>query len=228
MKKTVVSILGLCLLVFLTASCSSKPEESLLKSYFNAISMNDIQTMSSMAVDPLKIEADSWKIVQVSEERVIPATLREMSQNELELKKKFEGSSGPVLDAQDTLNAAKDVLTGARSGAARAAAQKKVDEAQSKYDEAYSANRALVKEYNEAKEAVSKEEEKMAFSLGVKDLPNIRELTGEIAAKDLEIEVTKDGQAKKIKILMEKYTMKDEAAGLVHRGRWVIAKFDAL
>ncbi|MBN1938943.1 MAG: hypothetical protein JW843_05110 [Candidatus Aminicenantes bacterium] len=228
MKKIIVYGLGLCLLVFMVTSCSPKPEESLLKSYFNAVSMNDNQTMSSMAVDPLKIEADDWKIVQVSEERIAPATLREMNQQEIDLKKQFEASSGPALDAQDVLNAAKDTLTGARSGAARAAAQKKVDEAQAKYDEAYNANRALVKQYNDAKEAASKEEEKMAFSLGVKNLANIRELTGEIAEKDLEIEVTKDGQVKKYKIIMEKYTMKDEAAGLVHRGRWIISKFELL
>ncbi len=228
MKKKIIYVLGLCLLVFTFQSCSSKPEESLLKSYFNAISMNDIQTMSSMAVDPLKIEADSWKIVQASEERIIPATLREMNQQELDLKKQWEASSGPALDAQDTLNAAKDAYTAARSGAARAAAKIKQDEAQKKFDEAYTANRSLVKQYNDAKEAASKEEEKMAFSLGIKQLPNIRELTGEIAAKDLEIEVMKDGQAKRIKLLMEKYTMKDEAAGLVHRGRWVISKFETV
>ena len=228
MKKKIVFVLGLCLLAFAFQSCSSKPEQALLKSYFNAISMNDVTTMSSMAVDPMKIEADSWKIVNVSEERIAPAQLREMSQKEMDLKKQFEASSGPALDAQDTLNAAKDALTGARSAAARAAAKIKVDEAQKKYDDAYAANRALVKEYNDAKDAASKEEEKMAFSLGVKQLPNIRELTGEIAAKDVELEVTKDGQVKKIKILMEKYTMKDEAAGMDYRGRWVIAKFETL
>ena len=126
--------------------------------------------MSSMAVDPLKIEADSWKIVQASEERIIPATLREMNQQELDLKKQWEASSGPALDAQDTLNAAKDAYTAARSGAARAAAKIKQDEAQKKFDEAYTANRSLVKQYNDAKEAASKEEEKMAFSLGIKQL----------------------------------------------------------
>jgi hypothetical protein len=228
MKKNIVYGLGLFLLVFMFTSCSAKPEEALLKSYFNAISMNDNQTMSSMAVDPLKIEADSWKITQVSEERVVPAALREMNQQEMDLKKQFDASSGPALDAQDALNAAKDTLTGARSGAARAAAQKKVDEAQAKFDEAYETNRNLLKQYNDAKEAASKEEEKMAFSLGVKQLPNIRELTGEIAAKDIDLEVTKDGQVKNYKILMEKYTMKDDAAGLVHRGRWIISKFELI
>lgn len=228
MKKKMLYVLGLGLLVLAFQSCSSKPEASLLKSYFNAISMNDNATMSSMAVDPMKIEADSWKIIKVSEETITPSKLKEMNQTELDQKKQFEASSSPALDAQDALNAAKDAYTAARTAAARAAAKAKQDEAQKKYDEAYAANRALVKSYNDAKEAAAKEEEKTAFSLGVKQLPNIRELVGEIATKEVEIEVTKDGKTNKIKILMEKYTMKDEAAGTVLRGRWVISKFETI
>lgn len=229
MNKKTLAILGICLAILAFQSCKSKPEEALLKSYFSASGMNDVATMSSIAVDPLKLDAVSWKVVQAGEEKVVPATLGELSQKEIDLKKQFEASSGPALDAQDVLNAAKDDLTAARTGGARAAAKAKVDAAQAKYDEAYNANRALVKSYNDAKEAAAKEEEKIAFSLGVKDLANIRQLTGEVATKDIQVEVkTKAGETKNIKILMEKYTMKDEAAGLVHRGRWVITKFETL
>jgi hypothetical protein len=229
MFKKSLLVLAICTAMIASQACKSAPEQSLLNSYFNAISMNDITTMSSMAVDPLKIEAQSWKITQVDPEKVLPAPLRDMNQKEIDLKKQFEASSAPALDAQDALNVAKDEYTAARTAAAKAAAKAKQDEAQKKYDAAYEANRALVKAYNDAKEAASREEEKMAFSLGVKQLANIRDLTGDIATKDVQIEVkTKDGQTKNIKITMEKYTMKDEAAGLSHRGRWIITKFVTL
>jgi hypothetical protein len=229
MKKNGLIILVICLAVIAAQSCKSHPEEALLKSYFSASSMNDVATMSSMAFDPMKIDAVSWKIVQVSEEKVMPAALAEMNQKELDLKKQFEASSGPALDAQDELNTAKDEYTAARTPASRAAAKKKQEAAQLKYDEAYKANRDLVKAYNDAKEAAAREEEKMAFSLGIKDLVNIRELKGDVSSKDIQVEVqTKDGQTKNLKIHMEKYTMKDEAAGLAHRGRWVITKFENL
>jgi len=229
MFKKGLLVLGLCLAMLATQACQSAPEQSLLKNYFSAISMNDITTMSSMAVDPMRIDAESWKVTQVSEEKILPAPLRDMNQKEIDLKKQFEASSAPALDAKDTLDVAKDDFTAARTGAAKAAAKARQDEAQKKYDAAYEANRALVKAYNDAKEAASKEEELMAFSLGVKQLANIRELTGEIAMKEVQIEVkTKDNQTKNIKIVMEKYTMKDEAAGLSHRGRWIITKFETL
>jgi len=229
MKKKSLIILVICLAVISAQSCKSKPEQSLLKSYFSASSMNDVATMSSMAIDPMKIDAVEWKIVQVSEEKTTPATLGELNQKEIDLKKQFEASSGPALDAQDALNIAKDEYTAARTAAARAAAKKKQEEAQLKYDEAYKANRDLVKAYNDAKEAASREEEMMGFSLGVKDLANIRELKGDVVSKETQVEVkTKEGETKNIKITMEKYTMKDEAAGLLHRGRWVITKFETL
>jgi hypothetical protein len=229
MLKKSLMVLGIGLAMLVTQACKSAPEQSLLNSYFNAIGMNDITTMSSIAVDPMKIEAESWKIVQVGEEKVLPAPLRDMSQKEIDLKKQFEASSAPALDAKDTLDVAKDEYTAARTAASKAAAKAKQDEAQKKFDAAYEANRTLLKGYNDAKEAASKEEELMAFSLGVKQLANIRELTGDIAEKEVQIEVkTKDGQTKNIKIVMEKYTMKDEAAGLSHRGRWIITKFETL
>ncbi len=229
MKKKGLIILVICLAVLSFQSCKSKPEQTLLKNYFSASSMNDVATMSSMALDPMKIDAVSWKIVQVSEEKVVPSALGELNQKEIDLKKQFEASSSPALDAQDALNAAKDEYTAARTASSRAAAKAKQEGAQKKYDEAYDANRALVKAYNDAKEEASREEEKMGFSLGVKDLANIRELKGDVASKDIQVEVeTKDGATKNIKIVMEKYTMEDEAAGLVHRGRWVITKFENL
>ena len=229
MKKKSLIVLGICLAMLSLQSCKPKPEQALLKSYFNAIRLDDITTMASMALDPMKIEAESWKITQVSEEKIEPSNLRDLGQKEIDLKKQFDASSAPALDAKDALDLAKDEYTAARTAAARAAAKIKQDEAQKKYDEAYEANRALLKANNEAKEAAAKEEELMGFSLGLRDLANIRDLTGDMATKDVQIEaVLKDGQTKNYKIYMKKYTMKDEAAGVVHRGRWVITKFETL
>ncbi len=67
MRRKSLIILCLALALVVAQSCKSHPETNLLTKYFNAISMNDTTTMSTMAVDPIKIDAASWKITSVSE-----------------------------------------------------------------------------------------------------------------------------------------------------------------
>jgi len=229
MKRKSLVILGLIAALVTLQSCSSKPEQSLMTSYFSAVGMNDISTMSSMAIDPLKIEAASWSITKVSEEKIEPAALAEFGNKEADLKKQYDASSGPALDAKDVLDSAKDEFNSARTGAAKAAAKAKVDDAQKKFDGAYQANRSLLNQYNETKAAAAKEEEITIFSLGAGQLPNVRDLKGNVHSKELEIQVkAKDGAVKNYKVIIRMYDLKDEAANIARRGRWVITKFEQL
>jgi hypothetical protein len=229
MRRKSLIILALVAALVTLQSCSSKPEQSLMTSYFHAVSLNDVSTMSTMAVDPLKIEADSWSITKVSEEKIEPASLAEIGKKEADLKKQYDASSGPALDAKDVLDSAKDEFNSARTAAAKAAAKTKVDAAQKKFDEAYQDNRNLLNLYNETKTAAAKEEEITSFSLGAGQLPNVRDLKGNVHSKELEVQVkAKDGAVKNYKIMIRMYDLKDEAANIARRGRWVITKFEQL
>ena len=229
MRKKGLFIVSLVLMLASLQSCGSKPEQNLLKGYFNAVALNDLTTMSTMAVDPIKIDAASWKIVSASEEKIVPASLPDLNAKELDLKKQVEQHVGPTLDSKDTLDVAKDDYNSARSGAAKAAAKAKMDAAQVKYDEEYKLHQDLQRQYNETKAAASKEEEITTFSLGAGQLPNVRKLKGDVHSKDVEVDVTlKDGTTKKYKVTMELYRLKDEAAGIPRNGRWVITKFETL
>ena len=208
MRRKSLVILGLVFALAALQSCSSKPEQSLLTSYFHAVSLNDVSTMSSMAVDPLKIEAESWAITKVSEEKIEPSGLAELGKKEADLKKQYEASSGPALDAKDSLDSAKDEFNSARTAAAKGAAKAKVDAAQKKFEEAYQANRGLLNQYNETKTAAAKEEEITIFSLGAGQLPNVRDLKGDVHSKDLEVQVKGKDGAKCIKCENE-YSLSD-------------------
>jgi hypothetical protein len=222
MRRKSLIILGLVFVLATMQSCSSKPEQSLLTSYFHAISLNDVQTMSTMAVDPLKIEYESWTITKVSEEKIEPSPLAEMGKKEIDLKKQYDASSGPALDAKDTLDSAKDEFNSARTAAAKAAAKVKVDAAQK-------ANRGLLNQFTETKAAAAKEEEITTFSLRAGQLPNIRDLKGNVHSKELEVQVKgKDGATKNYRITIKMYDLKDEAANIARRGLWVITKFEQL
>jgi hypothetical protein len=229
MKRKSLIVIGLVLVAFALQSCSSNPEEGLLKKYFNAVRYNDNSTMSSMALEPLTMDISGFDIVSVSPTKVEPAVLAALGAKEAELKKKLEDHVGPTIDAKDALDVAKEELDTARTKAAKQAAQKKVDEMQAMYDQEFGLHKDLQKNYNDAKGAAAREEEITAFSLGAKNLANIRELIGNVSSKEVEIKVhPKAGGDKSYKLSMRSYSLKEEGSGLKHNGRWVIIKFEPL
>ena len=229
MRKKSLMIIGAVLVLVAFQSCSSKPEEGLLKRYFNAVRMNDNSTMASMALEPLTMDVSGFNVVSVASEKIEPAVLPEMNKQEASLKKKLEEHVGPTIDAKDAVDVAKDELDTARTKAAKQAAQKKVDEMQAKYDQEFGLHKELQKGYNDAKAAAAKEEEITAFSLGAKDLVSIRDLTGDVHSKEVDIKIkTRDAGDKNYKLFMRRYLLKEEATNLKHNGRWVIVKFEPL
>ncbi len=228
MLRKSLPVIGIFLLLFLLQSCAQKPEEDLLKRYFHAISLNDVTTMSTMALEPVALEATSWKIVKVSEENINPANLPELEKLEKDYKKKLEDHVGPTVDADDALYAAKDKLRTARTRAARSAAQREVDAAQVKFDEEREIHRQLQRNYNEAKAAAAREEEISTFSLGAGDLPNIRELQGDVHSMEVEVMLQTDAGQKNYNFWLRRYNLRDETLGRNYRGRWIIVVIEPL
>ena len=229
MHRKIFSVLGIILLLSVLNSCSSRPEEGLLKRYFSALTLNDRTTLSTMAIEPISIDAqDGWEIINVTEEEIAPAQLPEMDKKEKELKKNLEDHVGPTLDLEDAVYEAKEKLKNARTAAARRAAQSEVDETQAAFDEERERHSQMQKEFNDAAAAARKEEEIAEFSLGAGNLPNIRDLTGDVHS--LEVDVRAIGQAgtKDYRFYLRRYILTDETLNLTHRGRWIIVKIEPL
>jgi len=225
-----VSILGFIALIIVLGtfqSCTSHPEQQLLSAYFHAVSLKDTSTMSTMALQPESIDAESWKIVAVSPVETTAFALADLNQKELELKKNLENHVGPVMDAEDVLYGAQEELKAARTGGAKATAKRKVDEAQAKFDQEREIHRQLQKDYNDAKAVASREEEIAIFSLGAGQIANIRELTGSVLSKEVDVNViARDKTSKNYRFHLKKYELKDEAVNLIRRGRWIIVNFE--
>jgi len=135
MDRKTLSLLAVILVLCFFYSCSSHPEEALLKSYFSALSLNDNATLSTIALEPTDISAKSWEIINVSEEVVEPFKLLEMNKDELDFKKQLEDHVGVTLDARDEWDNAVYEEERARTRAAKRAAKAKADELKVKYDE---------------------------------------------------------------------------------------------
>jgi hypothetical protein len=228
MKRKSLSAIGVILLLFALQSCTSHPEEGLLKRYFSAIALNDVTTMSTMALEPISMDVEKWEIVNVSEEVIEPAKLPEMNKKELDLKKKVEESVGITLDAKDELLDAEYERDQARTMSAKRAAEKKVKELQATYDEIYANHQNLQTEYNEAKAATAREEQITSFSLGAGDTGNIRDLTGNVHSKEVEVKVEGKEETKNYKLYVRMYDLKDEVLNVHRRGQWKIIKFEPL
>ena len=226
MRKRTLIVLGILLAFFVIQSCSSSPEKGILSRYFNAVRMNDNATMASMALEPAQWDVSSWDIVSVSPEKIEPMTLPGLTKAEADAKKAQDGQIGPTMDSDTVLQNAKDELDLARTGGAKAVAKKKVDEAQAKYDAEYGKMREYKKNYTDAKAAAAAEEQIALFSLGLRELASIRDLTGNVHSKDVAVTIkTTQGQTKNYKLLMRMYELKNEA-GQKLSARWIIVKFE--
>lgn len=232
MRRKGLIVLGAVAVLFIVVSlqsCKSTPEKGLLGAYFHAISLKDTTTMSTMAVEPTSIDVASWRITNVSEEKIEPTNLVELGKAELEFKKKLEEHVGPVMDAEDALYGAQEEQKAARTGGAKAAAKKKVDELQAKFDQEREIHKQLQRDYNEAKAAAQREKDTAIFSLGAGELANIMDLAGTAHSKDVDVRVTgKDGKVTTYRFHLRRFELKDDAANLTRRGRWIIVKFEPL
>jgi len=229
MRKRALIVIAVFVAFFVIQGCTSAPEKTLLKKYFNAVAMNDNDTMSSMALEPLQPDMTSWSIVSIGEETIVPASLPALNAAEIEAKKAQDAQIGPTIDADTALKDAQYEKDLARSAAGKAAAQRNIDKFQAAYDIENGKMQDLKRLYNEAKSAAAAEEEMTMFSLGERELPVVRSLTGDVHSKDVEIAITlKSGGTKNYKLLMKQYMLRDEANNLPHRGRWVIIKFEPL
>ena len=225
----VLAVAIAAVVLFPLQSCKSNPEKSLLSAYFHAISLKDTSTMATMAIDPQSIEAQSWQIVSVSPEETKPFDLPDLNKKELELKKKLEDHVGPVMEAEDAKYSAEEDLKTARTGGARAAAKKKVEEATAKYDQERDVHRQLQKDYNDAKAAAQREQDIALFSLAEREMPSIRDMTGTIHSKTVDVKVVdKSGQTKNFRFYLERYILKDEAANYMRNGAWKIVKLEPI
>jgi hypothetical protein len=229
MRKRTLIVIGMIVAFFVIQACTSSPEKNLLESYFNAVTLKDNDTMSSMALEPLQPDMASWKIVSIGEEKIEPASLPALNTAEIEAKRAQDAQIGPTIDADSALKDAQYEKDLARSAAGKAAAQRNIDKFQAAYDIENAKMQELKRVYNAAKAAAAAEEEMTMFSLGQRELPVVRSLTGNVHTKEVEIAITlQSGAVKNYKLLLKQYMLKDEANNLPHRGRWVIIRFEPL
>lgn len=231
MRRKSLSLLGVILLIslFFLQSCQSKPEVKVLQRYFHALRMGDRTTMGTMALEPISPDFASWEITAASEEKIEPYGLPDLNSKELELKKQVEESVIITMNARDEVDDALFEMENARTRDSRRAAQRKVDELQKKYDEIREKHNQVQVDYSSAQKEAEREERITSFSLGAGEVPNIRELSGNVHSKVVDVKVVLvSGEVKNYKCYLVRYDLRDETLNLHRRGMWKIVRFEDL
>jgi hypothetical protein len=231
MRKKNLSLIGVILLIslFFLQSCQSKPEVKVLERYFHAVVMGDRQTMGTMALEPISPEFASWEITATGEEIVEPFGLPDLNSQELELKRQVEESIIITMNAKDEVDDALFEMENARTREARRTAQRKVDDLQKKYEEIRARHDQVQVDYSNAMDKAEREEKVTSFSLGAGDVPNIRELSGNVHSKIVDVKVVLlNGDIKNYKCHLVRYDLRDETLNLHRRGMWKIIRFEVV
>ncbi|MGQ9617578.1 MAG: hypothetical protein ACUVUG_01320 [Candidatus Aminicenantia bacterium] len=209
-------------LIVLISDCGS-PEKNMLDRYFEAVKFGDKMTMSTIAYEPIAIEAiTKWRLVSLSQEEKKSLPLNELFKKQDELKAKRDELISQVADLNDKVSEAKANLAKAR-GAAKKKAEQEVAEAEEEYKEGRANYEVIQKEWNKLKAEIDKEKALFNLSTGI-EWPEGIEIEGDMGLKEAMIEVTSSAEVKNYKVILRKYSIKTPE-GRPLTGRWIIEKF---
>jgi hypothetical protein len=199
-------------------ACSSA-EKNVINQYFTALRANDQGTLTSFAMVAFDQKVDDWKVVRVGPETKTPVTLPELVKKQKELEaqqaanKKDYQAWGNDLAVYPKL----DQVREARSKNAKlSAALQPVAE---KYDAFLAKDRDLKKAVAEAKDAVERERRNVALSVG--QIDDVENLGGESLSKDVDVDLTINGQVKPYVMTLRKYELTG-GSGPRMVSRWVV------
>ncbi|MCK4836397.1 MAG: hypothetical protein KAT17_07160 [Candidatus Aminicenantes bacterium] len=196
MKKILLLIVGFGL-IFSMVACQKSQEITVTK-YFQAISHNDNDTMSSMAVEPKFIEFKSQKIISASEpvleEYMLPVLIQKMDAAKKE-RKNLAITAGEKRDEVEEL---KDELSETRRSSKKRELEKQIEDAEVEFYKAEQDFRNLVKDMGELKKKIEMERNQVSLATGIKK--NAETYTGQLEKTIVKAEVTLPDDSKNIYI----------------------------
>jgi hypothetical protein len=200
------------------AACS-RPEANVVNQYFTALRANDTNTLTSFAAVQFDKKVDDFKIVSIGPETKTPATLPDLVAKQKDVEAQLAANTkeartwGNDLDIYPKLDQVRSLeQKGAKIPANLVPIQEKWKVFNDK-------DRELKKAVAEAKEAVQHEKRLVGLSIGQVD--NMETLKGDVTTKDVELNLTIDGQAKPYTMTLRKYDVSgDTGTRLI--SRWVV------
>lgn len=186
MKKTIL-LLALLSLVVLMTSCS-KGEEVTIGKYFEAMRMNDKDTMASMAMEPRDIEYKKFEIVSITEAVVVELELPALEKKKIELDEARKKQIDVAMDKKYAVEDLQDELAETRRRAKKAELEKKIEDAQVEQAIETEKVKKIMGDINRIKKAIAAEKALIKVSTGIDR--NYELYTGETITSQATVKVT--------------------------------------
>jgi hypothetical protein len=211
-------------LVVVGMACSGGAEKNVVNQYFNALAANDTNTLTSFAAVSFDKKVESHKIVSVSEETRIPAPLPGFVAQQQELEAalaqnmKDARAWGNDLEVYPKLDKVRELQKDDKK------IPSSLQPIAEKWDAFNAKDRELKTQAADAKRAVEVERRNTRLSIGQREGADT--LTGEVVTKNVDLELTIDGQAQPYVMGLRKYELEGDGTGARMMSRWVVQSLD--
>lgn len=213
---------GILTVAVLGAACGG-PENAIVENYFKSVRSGDTQTLSSFATVPFPGTVQSWKIQGSEPDQKGPATLAPLVKKRADLDAEIAANKKAaqtfMLDNPTEGTQVQDLL---RSGAKIPA---KLTTFAAKWDEFNTKDRDLKKALADATNAADKEKRLVTMSL-TSPTDDVEALSGEVTTKNVNVEVTSEGETKPYVMTLTRYELSD-GTGRKLNSRWVVTGLTA-
>lgn len=193
------------------------PEQSVIDQYFNAVNAKDSQTLSSFAAVTLDKKVDRWSIKKtISEEKKaapLPDLVQKSKDSDAAVTTNKKAASAWSLDRFNDIEAVREARK------ANKPVPPKLADVATKWDDFNAKDRDLKKTVATSKDAVEREKRMVARSIG--DVDDVETLKGDVTEKQIEVDLTINGQVQPYVMTLRKYDLKrDNGQSVI--SRWVI------
>lgn len=204
-------------------ACSGSAEKNVVNQYFNALRANDTATLTSFAMVQFDQQVQDFSVLTVGPETRTPAPLAGLVEKQKDLEAQAAANTReartwgndlaiyPKLDQVRELERNKGKIPPA------------LQPIHEKWQAFNAKDRELKAAAAAAKQAVEREKRNVVLSVG--EIENVETLTGEMIAKDVDLELTIGGEKKPYLMTLRKYELAGNTGGRM-LSRWVVQSLE--
>ncbi|HXY41557.1 MAG TPA: hypothetical protein VEQ10_17910 [Vicinamibacteria bacterium] len=219
MRERATAIAVAMALALTMVACGGGAEKNVINQYFTALQANDTNTLTSFAMVQFNQPVTDWRITSVGAETKVSAPLPDLVKKQKDLEADLAKNTrearawGNDLSVYQKLD---QVREAEKKGGKIPPALQPIAEKWTNYN---NKDRELKKQATDAKNAVEREKRNVALSVGnVEDLDTLK---GDMITKDVDLDLTINGQKKPYVMTLRKYEMTGGTGGRMV-SRWVV------